>query len=78
MFYSIGYGSLKSLMAMLVANGRNENSTARRAAPVKLPSDFNVEEYVSQRYVRKARSKQGVSILSTHLYFVSKAKLELS
>ncbi|ETN77888.1 FERM central domain protein [Necator americanus] len=53
--------SIKNLLHMqTTANGRNENSNARRATPVKLPSDFNVEEYVSQRYVRKARSKQGL------------------
>ncbi|PIO62967.1 FERM central domain protein [Teladorsagia circumcincta] len=49
----LGHFSLK-------ANGRNESSTARRSTPVKLPSDFNVDDYVSQRYVRKARSKQSL------------------
>ncbi|VDO07540.1 unnamed protein product [Haemonchus placei] len=53
--------SIKNLLHMQSAtNGRNENSTARRSSPVKLPSDFNVDEYVSQRYVRKARSKQAL------------------
>ncbi|KAI6199915.1 hypothetical protein M3Y96_00678000 [Aphelenchoides besseyi] len=32
----------------------------QRAPPVQLPNDFNVEEYVSQRYVRKARSRQSL------------------
>ncbi|KAK5973242.1 putative mitogen inducible protein product [Trichostrongylus colubriformis] len=53
--------SIKNLLHMQSAtNGRSENSTVRRSAPVKLPSDFNVDEYVSQRYVRKARSKQSL------------------
>ncbi|VDO19025.1 unnamed protein product [Heligmosomoides polygyrus] len=53
--------SIKNLLHMQSAtNGRNENSSVRRTTPVKLPSDFNVEEYVSQRYVRKARSKQSL------------------
>uniref|UniRef100_A0A0K0CUA7 PH domain-containing protein n=1 Tax=Angiostrongylus cantonensis TaxID=6313 RepID=A0A0K0CUA7_ANGCA len=53
--------SIKNLLHMQSAtNGRNENSTMRRSTPVKLPSDFNVEEYVSQRYVRKARSRQSL------------------
>ncbi|VDK64195.1 unnamed protein product [Cylicostephanus goldi] len=55
--------SIKNLLHMQsTTNGRNENTTTRRAAPVKLPNDFNVDEYVSQRYVRKARSKQAVSV----------------
>ncbi|KAK6013968.1 FERM central domain protein, partial [Ostertagia ostertagi] len=53
--------SIKNLLHMQSAtNGRNESSTARRSTPVKLPSDFNVDDYVSQRYVRKARSKQSL------------------
>ncbi|CAD6187003.1 unnamed protein product [Caenorhabditis auriculariae] len=39
-------------------HGRENGTTSRKAAPVKLPNDFNVEEYVSSRYVRRARSKQ--------------------
>ncbi|KAK6043101.1 FERM central domain protein [Cooperia oncophora] len=53
--------SIKNLLHMQSAtNGRSESGTARRSTPVKLPSDFNVDEYVSQRYVRKARSKQAL------------------
>ena len=44
------------------ANGNeNGNNTAsRKANAVKLPNDFNVEEYISSKYVRRAKSKQSI------------------
>ncbi|CAI2354239.1 unnamed protein product [Caenorhabditis sp. 36 PRJEB53466] len=52
--------SIKNLLKMQSANG-NENGTAsRKAQAVKLPNDFNVDEYISSKYVRRARSKQSL------------------
>lgn len=52
--------SIKSLLKMQTTGNGRENGPSRSAQPVKLPSDFNVEEYVSSRYVRRARSKQAL------------------
>lgn len=41
----------------------NESSAKKRVSSVQLPNDFNVEEFISQQYLRKARSKQSVSVL---------------
>ncbi|CAB3398750.1 unnamed protein product [Caenorhabditis bovis] len=52
--------SIKNLLRMQNGSG-NENGTAsRKSNAVKLPNDFNVDEYVSSRYVRRARSKQAL------------------
>ncbi|KAI6228942.1 hypothetical protein M3Y99_01174100 [Aphelenchoides fujianensis] len=53
--------SIKKVFQM--QTGRDANGAAakkQRAPPVQLPNDFNVEEYVNQRYVRKARSRQSL------------------
>ncbi|CAJ0954528.1 unnamed protein product, partial [Mesorhabditis belari] len=51
--------SIKGLINMQQGTlPRNENGSGKRqAAAVRLPDDFNVEEYVSQRYAKR-RSKQ--------------------
>ncbi len=38
----------------------NGNGRQQRAPSVQLPADFNVDEFVSQRFVRRNRSKQNV------------------
>ncbi|KAF1750905.1 hypothetical protein GCK72_017456 [Caenorhabditis remanei] len=54
--------SIKNLLKMQSANGNeNGNNTAsRKTNAVKLPNDFNVEEYISSKYVRRAKSKQSI------------------
>ncbi|PAV76247.1 hypothetical protein WR25_02166 [Diploscapter pachys] len=56
--------SIKNLLKMQSAGNGRENGGGsqhqRKAQPVKLPNDFNVDEYVSSRYVKRARSKQAL------------------
>lgn len=52
--------SIKKLLQMQSAHGGAQNGSAKKSPPVHLPPDFNVDEFVSQRYVRRARSKQSL------------------
>jgi kindlin 2 len=52
--------SIKKVLQMQSGNQNGNAAKKQRAPSVQLPSDFNVEEYVSQRYVRKARSRQSL------------------
>ncbi|KAI6189766.1 hypothetical protein M3Y97_00044100 [Aphelenchoides bicaudatus] len=54
--------SIKKVLQMQSGRDQNGHAAAKKqqAPPVQLPNDFNVEEYVSQRYVRKARSRQSL------------------
>ncbi|MFH4979925.1 hypothetical protein AB6A40_006634 [Gnathostoma spinigerum] len=51
--------SIKKLLEMQ-SGARAQNGSRKENPPVQLPPNFNVEEYVSQRYVRRARSKQAL------------------
>ncbi|CAI5452021.1 unnamed protein product [Caenorhabditis angaria] len=50
--------SIRNLLKMQSSNGNENGTLNRKATAVKLPSDFNVDEYVSNRYVKRARTKQ--------------------
>jgi len=69
--YGTEVESLKRMLQMQAGRNQNGSSTGgggakngqggkKQAPPVQLPSDFNVEEFVPQRYVKKARSKQAL------------------
>ncbi|KAF8386789.1 unc-112, partial [Pristionchus pacificus] len=60
--YQSEVDAIKNLLKMQNANGngRHENGTGPKKQSVQLPGDFNVDEYVSGRYVRRARSKQSL------------------
>ncbi|CAJ0569841.1 unnamed protein product, partial [Mesorhabditis spiculigera] len=62
--------SIKHLLNMhtgTLPRGENGAAGGKKAAPVKLPNDFNVDEYLSQRYVKR-RSKQQIQqkVSDTH------------
>ncbi|KAI1719447.1 FERM central domain-containing protein [Ditylenchus destructor] len=51
--------TIKKMLQMQAGKTQNGGPASKKQAPaVQLPSDFNVEEFVSQRFVRKARSRQ--------------------
>jgi kindlin 2 len=57
--YNSEVESIRKMIEMQA--GRNQNGTSKKLLPsVQLPNDFNVEDFVSQRYVRKARSRQSL------------------
>uniref|UniRef100_F1KYS4 Protein unc-112 n=1 Tax=Ascaris suum TaxID=6253 RepID=F1KYS4_ASCSU len=60
--YQSEVDSIKKLLQMQSGvTGSAQNGTSKKKAPpVQLPPDFNVDEFVSQRYVRRARSKQSL------------------
>ncbi|CAD5226053.1 unnamed protein product [Bursaphelenchus okinawaensis] len=59
--YSTEVENIRKVLQMQ-ATPKEQNGQARqkRAPSVQLPNDFNVEDYVAQRYVKKSRSKQGL------------------
>lgn len=45
----------------LFIGAKTQNNATKKYPAVQLPPDFNVDEFVSQRYARRARSKQAVN-----------------
>ncbi|VDN07026.1 unnamed protein product [Thelazia callipaeda] len=56
--YNLEVDSIKKLLQM--QSGGVQNNAAKNYPSVELPPDFNVDEFVSQRYARRARSKQAL------------------
>ncbi|TKR67088.1 hypothetical protein L596_023292 [Steinernema carpocapsae] len=56
--YQTEVDSIKKLIQM--QSGAQNGNSKKRASSVELPDDFNVEEFVSQRYVRRAKSKSSL------------------
>uniref|UniRef100_A0A0N5A855 PH domain-containing protein n=1 Tax=Syphacia muris TaxID=451379 RepID=A0A0N5A855_9BILA len=53
--------SIKKLLAMQSGGELTTRTDSfKKGPPVKLPPDFNVDEFVAQRYVRRARTKQAL------------------
>ncbi|VDK25835.1 unnamed protein product, partial [Anisakis simplex] len=54
--------SIKKLLQMQsgVSTGSQNGLNKKKSPAVQLPPDFNVDEFVSQRYIRRARSKQSL------------------
>ncbi|VDN20732.1 unnamed protein product [Gongylonema pulchrum] len=50
--------SIKKLLQM--QSGGTQNNAAKKYPAVQLPPNFNVDEFISQRYARRARSKQSL------------------
>uniref|UniRef100_A0A915B736 PH domain-containing protein n=1 Tax=Parascaris univalens TaxID=6257 RepID=A0A915B736_PARUN len=58
--YQSEVDSIKKLLQMQSGGSAQNGITKKKSPPVQLPPDFNVDEFVSQRYVRRARSKQSL------------------
>ncbi|VDD89069.1 unnamed protein product [Enterobius vermicularis] len=58
--YQSEVDSIKKLLAMQSGGKTSQLDNSRKAPPVQLPPDFNVDEFVAQRYVRRARTKQAL------------------
>ncbi|EJW86550.1 hypothetical protein WUBG_02538 [Wuchereria bancrofti] len=58
--YQLEVDSIKKLLQMQLGVAGAQNSTLKKHLAVELPPDFNVDEFVSQRYARRARSRQAL------------------
>ncbi|VDO41094.1 unnamed protein product [Onchocerca flexuosa] len=58
--YQSEVDSIKKLLQMQSGVAGTQNNASKKHHAVELPPDFNVDEFVSQRYTRKARSKQAL------------------
>ncbi|VDK76911.1 unnamed protein product [Litomosoides sigmodontis] len=58
--YQSEVDSIKKLLQMQSGVAGTQNNASKRHLAVELPPDFNVDEFVSQRYARRARSRQAL------------------
>ncbi|VDN00602.1 unnamed protein product, partial [Onchocerca ochengi] len=56
--YQSEVDSIKKLLQMQSGVAGTQNNASKKNLAVELPPDFNVDEFVSQRYTRRARSRQ--------------------
>uniref|UniRef100_A0A8R1TYG1 PH domain-containing protein n=3 Tax=Onchocerca TaxID=6281 RepID=A0A8R1TYG1_ONCVO len=58
--YQSEVDSIKKLLQMQSGVAGTQNNASKKNLAVELPPDFNVDEFVSQRYTRRARSRQAL------------------
>ncbi|CAG9540940.1 unnamed protein product [Cercopithifilaria johnstoni] len=58
--YQSEVDSIKKLLQMQSGVAGAQNNSSKKHFAVELPPDFNIDEFVSQRYVRRARSRQAL------------------